>query len=46
MFTLRMFSVRVPGPLEEKYATTGAGLNHATSTVGVKVAAGFLYIRF
>lgn len=40
--TLRMFSVRVPGPLEEKDATTGAGLNPLTSLAPSIVALGFL----
>lgn len=40
--TLRIFSVSCPGPLEEKYATTGAGLHSGTSTAGKIVAVGFL----
>lgn len=42
--TLRIFSVRPPGPLEEKGATTGAGLNLGTTFVGSIVAVGFLYM--
>lgn len=38
-----MFSVSSPGPLDEKYATTGAGLYPGTSTVGRIVAVGFLF---
>lgn len=38
-----MFSVKAPGPLDEKYATTGAGLYFGTSTVDRIVAVGFLY---
>jgi hypothetical protein len=38
-----MFSVYCPGPLEEKYATVGAGLYRGTSRVGRMVAVGFLY---
>lgn len=43
MLTLRMASVRPPGPLEEKYATTGAGLKPTTSNVGRMLAVGFLF---
>lgn len=38
-----MFSVSCAGPLDEKYATTGAGLRLRTSTVGRIVAIGFLF---
>lgn len=40
--TLRMFSVRLEGPLDEKDATTGEGLYLTTSAVGRIVAVGFL----
>lgn len=40
--TLRMFSVRLLGPLEEKDATTGAGLYLSMPTVGKMVAVGLL----
>lgn len=40
--TFKMFSVRGEGPLAEKYATTGAGLDLGTSIVGRIVALGFL----
>ena len=40
--TLRMFSVRLEGPLDEKDATIGEGLDLATSVVGRIVAVGFL----
>lgn len=40
--TLRMFSVSCAGPMDEKYAITGAGLCLGTSTVGRIVALGFL----
>lgn len=40
--TFRIFSVSREGPLDEKYATTGAGLYLGTSTVGRIVAVGFL----
>jgi hypothetical protein len=39
-----MFSVSWAGPLDEKYATTGAGLYLGTSTVGRIVALGFLFL--
>lgn len=37
-----MASVSPPGPLAEKYATTGAGLKSSTSSVGRMTAVGFL----
>lgn len=37
-----MFSVREAGPLDEKNATTGAGLVGLTSTVGTIVTVGLL----
>lgn len=40
-----MFSVSSAGPLDEKYATAGAGLYLGTSTVGRIVAVGFLLSR-
>ena len=40
--TLRTFSVRLEGPLDEKDATIGEGLDLATSVVGRIVAVGFL----
>lgn len=43
--TLRMFSVSSAGPLDEKYATAGAGLYLGTLTVGRIVAVGFLLSR-
>ena len=43
--TLRIFSVSPPGPLAEKNATTGAGLNRGNSFVGRIVAVGFLFGR-
>jgi hypothetical protein len=39
---LRMFSVRLEGPLDEKEATIGAGRYLGTSIVGRIVAVGFL----
>lgn len=39
-----MFSVGNPGPLDEKYATTGAGLCLGMVTVGRIVAVGFLLV--
>lgn len=41
--TLRIFSVSPPGPLEEKVATTGAGLECLISFAGSIVAVGFLF---
>lgn len=43
---MRMFSVSPPGPLEEKDATTGAGLSPFISVVVSIVALGFLCGRF
>jgi len=40
--TLRTFSVRLEGPLDEKDATIGEGFNLETSVVGRIVAVGFL----
>ena len=40
--TLRMFSVRLEGPLDEKEATIGEGLYLLTSVVERIVAVGFL----
>ena len=40
--TLRIFSVSCAGPLDEKYAMTGAGLFLKTSAVGRIEAVGFL----
>lgn len=37
-----MFSVRLPGPLEEKVETTGAGLKFLISSDARIVAVGFL----
>lgn len=37
-----MFSVSSPGPLDEKSATTGAGLNLSTATAERIDAVGFL----
>lgn len=42
MMTLRMFSVIALGPLDEKIATTGAGLVLGTTAVGRMVAVGYL----
>jgi cellulose synthase/poly-beta-1,6-N-acetylglucosamine synthase-like glycosyltransferase len=44
IFTLMRFLVCPDGPLEEKYATMGAGLYFVTVTVGKMVATGFLQI--
>lgn len=41
--TLRMASVRPPGPRAEKLATTGAGLSSLASSVGRITAVGFLH---
>lgn len=38
-----MFSVKFPGPLDEKDATIGDGLIPKTSTEGRIVATGFLF---
>lgn len=38
-----MASVSPPGPLAEKYATTGAGLNTFTSSADRMTAEGFLH---
>lgn len=43
--TLRTFSVSVPGPRDEKYATIGAGLDLDTSIVGRIDAVGFLMFQ-
>lgn len=43
VYTLIMFSVRVPGPLDEKWTTTGAGLNWSTPFDRRMVAFGFLF---
>ena len=43
--TLRMTSVRLEGPLDDKDATTGEGLCLGTSTVGRIVAVGLLSWR-